>query len=161
VQANAGDVADRDGCALPDDVLLSIVELPAFHVPGPWCCDSDAVTGAMDAEAELFSAPPIPRSVRAALRAEPGLPMTLGNAAGARVRLIVWCKGCQHQAEPDPRRDGCSVTRRDYPARLQRAAGLFPLRQPAGRYGGDRDCVAPVNTSALRRGGGSSITSGG
>ena len=26
--------------------------------------------------------------------------MTLGNAA--RVRLIVWCKGCQHQVEPDP-----------------------------------------------------------
>ena len=28
--------------------------------------------------------------------------MTLGNAAAARVRLIVWCKGCQHQVEPDP-----------------------------------------------------------
>jgi hypothetical protein len=27
--------------------------------------------------------------------------MTLGNAA-ARVRLIVWCKECQHQVEPDP-----------------------------------------------------------
>jgi hypothetical protein len=27
--------------------------------------------------------------------------MTLGNAA-ARVRLIEWCKGCQHQVEPDP-----------------------------------------------------------
>ena len=29
-------------------------------------------------------------------------PMTLGNAAAARVRLIVWCKECQHQVEPDP-----------------------------------------------------------
>jgi Zn finger protein HypA/HybF involved in hydrogenase expression len=28
--------------------------------------------------------------------------MTLGNAAAARVRLIVWCKDCQHQVEPDP-----------------------------------------------------------
>ena len=28
--------------------------------------------------------------------------MTLGNAAAARVRLIVWCKGCQRQIEPDP-----------------------------------------------------------
>jgi hypothetical protein len=28
--------------------------------------------------------------------------MTLGNAAATRVRLIVWCKECQHQVEPDP-----------------------------------------------------------
>jgi hypothetical protein len=28
-------------------------------------------------------------------------PMTLGNAAGARVRLIVWCKACGHEVEPD------------------------------------------------------------
>jgi hypothetical protein len=28
--------------------------------------------------------------------------MTLGNAATTRVRLIVWCKGCQHKVEPDP-----------------------------------------------------------
>jgi hypothetical protein len=27
--------------------------------------------------------------------------MTLGNAAVARVRLIVWCSECQHQVEPD------------------------------------------------------------
>jgi hypothetical protein len=31
-----------------------------------------------------------------------GPPMTLGNAAAARVQLTVWCKGCQHQTEPDP-----------------------------------------------------------
>jgi hypothetical protein len=31
-----------------------------------------------------------------------GPPMTLGNAASAHVRLIVWCKACQHQVEPDP-----------------------------------------------------------
>jgi hypothetical protein len=28
--------------------------------------------------------------------------MTLGNAAAAHARLIVWCKACQHQVEPDP-----------------------------------------------------------
>jgi hypothetical protein len=28
--------------------------------------------------------------------------MTLGAAAAARVRLIVWCEKCQHWVEPDP-----------------------------------------------------------
>jgi hypothetical protein len=27
--------------------------------------------------------------------------MTLGNETAARVRLIVWCRDCQHQVEPD------------------------------------------------------------
>ena len=31
-----------------------------------------------------------------------GPPMTLGNAAAARVRLIVWCRHCGRQVEPDP-----------------------------------------------------------
>jgi anaerobic selenocysteine-containing dehydrogenase len=31
----------------------------------------------------------------------PGSPMTLGNAAAAHVRLIVWCNECQHRIEPD------------------------------------------------------------
>jgi hypothetical protein len=31
-----------------------------------------------------------------------GSPMTLGNAVSALVRLIVWCRACQHQVEPDP-----------------------------------------------------------
>jgi hypothetical protein len=38
----------------------------------------------------------------AGMKSEPGPPLTLGNAAAARVRLIVWCKGCQRQVEPDP-----------------------------------------------------------
>src|SRR5262249_49632941 len=33
-------------------------------------------------------------------KSPPGPPMTLGGAAGAGVRLIVWCKECQHQVEP-------------------------------------------------------------
>ena len=28
--------------------------------------------------------------------------MTLGSAAKAGLRLIVWCRGCQHQVEPEP-----------------------------------------------------------
>jgi hypothetical protein len=28
--------------------------------------------------------------------------MTLRNAAAAHVRLIVWCRDCRHQVEPDP-----------------------------------------------------------
>lgn len=39
------------------------------------------------------------------MKSELGPPMTLGNAAAARVRLIVWCLDCRHQAhqaEPDP-----------------------------------------------------------
>ena len=28
--------------------------------------------------------------------------MTLGDAAKAGVRLIVWCRDCQYRAEPDP-----------------------------------------------------------
>jgi hypothetical protein len=31
-----------------------------------------------------------------------GPPMTLGNAAKAGVRLIVWCRDCGRQVEPDP-----------------------------------------------------------
>jgi hypothetical protein len=36
------------------------------------------------------------------IKSAPGPPMTLGIAATAGVRLIVWCKACQHQVEPDP-----------------------------------------------------------
>lgn len=28
--------------------------------------------------------------------------MTLGGAAAARVRFIVWCRECRHRIEPDP-----------------------------------------------------------
>jgi hypothetical protein len=50
--------------------------------------------------------------------------MTLGAAAAASVRLIVWCKDCSHQVEPDPAemtaRDGAKTTVLDWrePARL-------------------------------------------
>jgi hypothetical protein len=35
------------------------------------------------------------------VRSEPGPPMTLGRAAKAGVRIIVWCRSCCHQLEPD------------------------------------------------------------
>jgi hypothetical protein len=35
-------------------------------------------------------------------RGEPAGPMTLGNAAAAHVRLLIWCDECQHRAEIDP-----------------------------------------------------------
>ena len=51
-----------------------------------------------------------------------GPPMTLGNAAAARVRLIVWCKDCRHQVEPDPaeqaERYGAETTVPDWRDRL-------------------------------------------
>jgi hypothetical protein len=34
------------------------------------------------------------------MKSEPGPPMTLGGAAAARVRFIVWCLECRYQAEP-------------------------------------------------------------
>ena len=36
------------------------------------------------------------------MKSQPGPPMTLGNVAAARVRLIVWCGEGGHQIEPDP-----------------------------------------------------------
>ena len=36
------------------------------------------------------------------MKSYPDPPMTLGGAAAAQVRFIVWCKDCQHQVEPDP-----------------------------------------------------------
>ena len=38
---------------------------------------------------------------RVAVNSYTGPPMTLGNAAAARVRLIMWCKACGHRVEPD------------------------------------------------------------
>ena len=70
------------------------------------------------------------------MKPHPGPPMTLGNAAAAHVRLIVWCKDCRHQVEPDPaemaQRYGAETPVPDWRERLV-------LRQPRNRYGRDRD----------------------
>jgi hypothetical protein len=51
-----------------------------------------------------------------------GPPMTLGNAAAARVRLVVWCLDCRRQVEPDPaemvERYGAEMAVPDWHARL-------------------------------------------
>jgi hypothetical protein len=48
--------------------------------------------------------------------------MTLGGAAVAGVRFIVWCKDCGHQVEPDPteqaQRHGAQTTVLDWCERL-------------------------------------------
>ena len=48
--------------------------------------------------------------------------MTLGSAAAAQVRLIVWCLDCRHQVEPDPseqaQRYGAETTVPDWHERL-------------------------------------------
>jgi hypothetical protein len=49
------------------------------------------------------------------LKSEPGPPMKLGNAAGAGVRLIIRCRDCNYQVEPDP----AAITVRHVPKRLR------------------------------------------
>jgi hypothetical protein len=36
------------------------------------------------------------------VKAAPGPPATLGSTAAAHARLIVWCRDCRYQIEPDP-----------------------------------------------------------
>ena len=59
--------------------------------------------------------------------------MTLGNAATARARLIVWCKECRHQVEPDP----AAMAERYGAARLAelRQSGLTLLWLASARAG--------------------------
>ena len=48
--------------------------------------------------------------------------MTLGGAGTAGLRIIVWCKSCSHQTEPDPAamaaRYGAETTVPDWRERL-------------------------------------------
>jgi hypothetical protein len=48
------------------------------------------------------------------VKAYTGPAMTLGGAAAAQVRLVVWCKACQYLARARPRRDGRALRRRDH-----------------------------------------------
>jgi hypothetical protein len=64
--------------------------------------------------------------------------MTLGNAAAAKVRLIVWCKACGHQVEPDPgehaRRYGAETTVSDWKQRLACSGKLAFLARVRGNF---------------------------
>jgi hypothetical protein len=73
--------------------------------------------------------------------------MTLGGAAAAQVRLIVWCKDCQHQVEPDP---GEMAQRYGDGARLERPARLLPVRQPSNRYGRNRSTAGIAPQARVR-----------
>jgi Zn finger protein HypA/HybF involved in hydrogenase expression len=56
------------------------------------------------------------------VKSEVGPPVTLGSSAAAGVRLIVWCRHCGHQVEPDPAEQaelyGTETTLIDWHARL-------------------------------------------
>ena len=52
-------------------------------------------------KSDLMPQGPAAREWSGTRRNGPAGPMTPGNAAAAKVRLIVWCKSCGHQAEPD------------------------------------------------------------
>jgi len=43
------------------------------------------------------------------MKSESGPPITLGNAAAARVGPIVWCRDCSHQVEPDSAGNGTAL----------------------------------------------------
>jgi hypothetical protein len=45
----------------------------------------------------------VARLIIAPMKSELGPPMTLGNAARAELRLIVWCRGCGYQVDPGQR----------------------------------------------------------
>ncbi|MGO9934981.1 MAG: hypothetical protein ACLPV8_24660 [Steroidobacteraceae bacterium] len=73
------------------------------------------------------------------MKSEARDPMTLGNAAAAHVRLIVWCLDCRHQLEVDPaemvERYGAGMPVPDWHAR----PGVYEGREKCGfgrRVGG-------------------------
>jgi hypothetical protein len=87
--------------------------------------------------------------------------MTLGNAAHAHVRLIVWCRNCRHQIEPDPRRLGAALRRRHRRPRLVgpcERMSSSAIEMPASSAP-KLAASAPRRGSAPQRGGGSAAPS--
>jgi len=58
------------------------------------------------------------------------------NAAAADVRLIVWCKDCPHQVEPDPAEMAERYGARTLALAIGASGALLSAQQPGGRYGG-------------------------
>jgi len=56
------------------------------------------------------------------MTSHPGPPATLGSTAAAGARIIVWCRYCRHQVEPDAaeqaQRYGAETPVRDWAKRL-------------------------------------------
>jgi ubiquinone/menaquinone biosynthesis C-methylase UbiE len=69
------------------------------------------------------------------MKSKPGPPMALGNAAAARVRLIVWCKACGHQVEPDPAKPERPSHRDLWPFDQLNNRGIVATREHAERAG--------------------------
>jgi hypothetical protein len=67
-----------------------------------------------------------------------GPPMTLGNVAAARVRLVMWCKACGYQSEPNSA-EQARWYGAETPVLEWRVAGLLAVRQPQHGHGGDRN----------------------
>ena len=82
------------------------------------------------------------------MKSRPGPPMTSGNAATARVWLIVWCKTFGHQVEPDlaemAASYGANTSVLDWPDR--------PIRSGCGGRNVDMVVTGPNGDSFESRG---------
>jgi hypothetical protein len=76
-----------------------------------------------------------------------GPPATLGSTAAASARIIVWCRDCRHQVEPD----AAELAQRygaDTPvSRMAHAARLFALRWAGDRPRVERGAAVWANGS--------------
>jgi len=84
------------------------------------------------------------------MKSRPGPPMTLGKAAAADVRLIVWCKDCDRQVEPDPAEMVARYGEGHVSARLARSACLLRVRWSASGHGRHRNRAAIASNVAAR-----------
>jgi hypothetical protein len=75
---------------------------------------AQAFTGAEAVRTAAVYSRPTPTGMKS--RTTAGPPATLGSTARAHLRLIVWCRDCQHQVEPDPAEIGGAIRRRDHRA---------------------------------------------
>jgi hypothetical protein len=78
-------------------------------------------------------------------------PMTLGQAVVAHVRLIVWCKSCDHRAEPDPLPRWLPSTARGCGHRLGAVVAMYRMRCSGCRFRCDRRAAVNTPSSAVVR----------
>ena len=85
----------------------------------------------------------------------PAPPRTLGSTAAAQARIVVWCRDCRHQAEPDPaelaRRYGGDTPipewqyRRQIPDVRRRSNTIISARSPEPRATGAVNILSHIN----------------